>query len=161
MPRSMLHSPRGWESRYRKSPVTFSAFEGEVLGLVGLRGAGKVVLDIRRGDGPKECFNYTMASLAVTDGFLAQRPDDARRAVAAMKETHAALKKDVSLAAQVGRKVFPPREAALIAALIERDLPYYSTEITPQFFAAMNEFARRRGSLKGDPIFSEVVSGIR
>lgn len=126
-----------------------------------LSGVGKVVLDIRRGDGPKECFNYTMASLAVTDGFLAQRPDDARRAVAAMKETHAALKKDVSLAAQVGRKVFSPREAALIAALIERDLPFYSTEITPQFFAAMNKFARRRGILKGDPIFSEVVSGIR
>ena len=95
-------------------------------------GAGTVVLDIRRGDGPKECFNYTMASLAVTDEFLAQRPDDARRAVTAMEDTHAALKNDVSLAAQVGRKVFPEREASLIAALIERDLPYYSTEITPR-----------------------------
>ena len=124
-------------------------------------GAGTVVLDIRRGDGPKECFNYTMASLAVTDDFLAQRPDDARRAVAAMIDTHAALKVDVSLATQVGRKVFPDREASLIAALIERDLPYYSTEITPQFVTAMNEFARRRGILKGDPIFSEVVAEIR
>ena len=125
-----------------------------------LSGAGKVVLDIRRGDGPKECFNYTMASLAVTDDFLAQRPDDARRAVTAMKEAHAALKKDVSLAAQVGQKVFPPREAALIATLIERDLPYYSTEITPDFVAAMNEFARRRGILKGDPSFSDVVATV-
>jgi len=125
-----------------------------------LSGAGKVVLDIRRGDGPKECFNYTMASLAVTDDFLAQRPDDARRAVTAMKEAHAALKKDVSLAAQVGQKVFPPREAALIATLIERDLPYYSTEITPDFVAAMNEFARRRGILKGDPGFSDVVATV-
>jgi hypothetical protein len=34
-------------------------------------GAGKVVLDVRRGDDPKECFNYTMASLDVTDKFLA------------------------------------------------------------------------------------------
>jgi NitT/TauT family transport system substrate-binding protein len=124
-------------------------------------GAGTVVLDIRRGDGPKECFNYTMASLAVTDDFLAQRPDDARRAVTAMEETHAALKNDVSLASQLGREVFSEREASLIAALIERDLPYYSTEITPQFVTAMNEFARRRGILKGDPIFSEVVGGIR
>src|SRR5215475_7766389 len=47
-------------------------------------GAGKVVLDIRRGDGPKECFNYTMASLAVTDRFLAQRPQDAARMVHAI-----------------------------------------------------------------------------
>ena len=124
-------------------------------------GAGTVVLDIRRGDGPKECFNYTMASLAVTDEFLAQRPDDARRAVNAMEQTHAALKNDVSLAAQIGRKVFPEREASLIAVLIERDLPFYSTQITPEFVAAMNEFARQRGILQGDPIFSEVVGGIR
>jgi len=123
-------------------------------------GAGTVVLDIRRGDGPKECFNYTMASLAVTDEFLQKRPDDARRAVTAMKETHAALKKDVSLAAQVGRKVFPEREAALIAGLIERDLPFYTTDITPDFVAAMNEFARRRGILKGDPDYSQVVASV-
>jgi ABC-type nitrate/sulfonate/bicarbonate transport system substrate-binding protein len=124
-------------------------------------GAGTVVLDIRRGDGPKECFNYTMASLAVTDDFLARRPDDARRAVTAMEDTHAALKSDVSLAAEVGRMVFPEREASLIAALIERDLPYYSTEITPDFVAAMNEFARQRGILKGAPTFSEVVAALR
>jgi NitT/TauT family transport system substrate-binding protein len=124
-------------------------------------GAGTVVLDIRRGDGPKECFNYTMASLAVTDDFLARRPDDARRALTAMEDTHAALKSDVSLAAEVGRMVFPEREASLIAALIERDLPYYSTEITPDFVAAMNEFARQRGILKGAPTFSEVVAALR
>lgn len=124
-------------------------------------GAGTVVLDIRRGDGPKECFNYTMASLAVTDDFLTRRPDDARRAVTAMEDTHAALKSDLSLAARVGRKVFPEREASLIAALIERDLPYYSTTITPDFVAAMNEFARQRGILKGAPTFSEVVAALR
>ena len=30
------------------------------------RGVGTVVLDVRRGDGPKACFNYTMASVAAT-----------------------------------------------------------------------------------------------
>jgi NitT/TauT family transport system substrate-binding protein len=124
-------------------------------------GAGTVVLDIRRGDGPKECFNYTMASLAVTDDFLAQRPDDARRAVAAMKETHAALKQDIALATKVGREVFPEREASLIAGLIERDLPYYSTDISSEFVAAMNHFARQRGILTGDPAFADVVAATR
>ncbi len=124
-------------------------------------GSGTVVLDIRRGDGPRECFNYTMASLAVTDDFLAQRGDDARRAVTAMEETHAALKNDVSLATQVGSRVFPERETLLIAGLIERDLPYYSTEITPEFVAAMNEFARRRGILEGDPSYADVVAATR
>ena len=61
-------------------------------------GAGKVVLDVRRGDGPKECFNYTMASMAVTDAFLAERSEDARKVVEAIDATHQALIKDVVLA---------------------------------------------------------------
>ncbi len=123
-------------------------------------GAGKVVLDIRRGDGPKECFNYTMASLAVTDRFLAERPQDAAGMVRAMDATHAALKSDVSLAAQVGRKVFPENEAKLIAGLIERDLPYYSTAITPDFVDGMNAFARHRGILTGHPGYGDVVAPV-
>src|ERR1700730_2289524 len=36
------------------------------------RGVGSIVLDVRRGDGPWACFNYTMAALADTD-LLAAR----------------------------------------------------------------------------------------
>ena len=52
------------------------------------------LLDVRRGDGPKECFNYTMASLAVTDDFAPDRAAIAAEMVAAMNDTHAALKAD-------------------------------------------------------------------
>jgi ABC-type nitrate/sulfonate/bicarbonate transport system substrate-binding protein len=121
-------------------------------------GAGKVVLDIRRGDGPKECFNYTMASLAVTDRFLAEHPKVAAGMVKAMEATHAALKADVSLAEKVGRKVFPASEAALIQKLIERDLPHYSTAISPEFVDGMNEFARKVGILDAHPQYSDVVA---
>lgn len=121
-------------------------------------GAGKVVLDIRRGDGPAECFNYTMASLAVTDDFLARHPGASARLVAAMNETHAALKRDLALAEQVGRKVFPEREASLIATLVERDLPYYTTSISQDFIAGMNDFARKRGILSGNPAYKDVVA---
>src|SRR5581483_456201 len=121
-------------------------------------GAGTVVLDVRRGDGPKECFNYTMASLAVTDRFLAERPQDGARIVAAMEATHAALKADVSQAEEVARAYFPPSEAALITPLIARDLPYYATAITPEFVAGMNAFARARGILKGDARYADVVA---
>ena len=121
-------------------------------------GAGKVVLDIRRGDGPADCFNYTMASLAVTDDFLARRPGDAARMVLAMDATHAALKQDVALASQVGAKVFPEREASLIAGLVQRDLPFYSTAISKEFVAGMNAFARSRGILAGNPAYADVVA---
>jgi ABC-type nitrate/sulfonate/bicarbonate transport system substrate-binding protein len=39
------------------------------------RGVGTVVLDVRRGDGPRPCFNYTMASIATTDGLIERSPE--------------------------------------------------------------------------------------
>src|SRR5882757_7523039 len=37
------------------------------------RGIGTVVLDVRRGDGPAGCFNYTMATMAATDHLIENR----------------------------------------------------------------------------------------
>jgi NitT/TauT family transport system substrate-binding protein len=122
------------------------------------RGVGTVVIDLRRGDGPKECFNYTMASLATTDRLIAERPDTAAAAVRAIVATHAALKADVTRATEVGRKLFPPSEAELIAELIRRDLPYYHASISKEFVAGMNQFSRDAGILKGNPVYEQVVA---
>jgi NitT/TauT family transport system substrate-binding protein len=122
------------------------------------RGVGTVVLDVRRGDGPKECFNYTMASIATTDRLIARSPEIAAAAVRAIVRTQAALKNDVSLATSVGRKLFPPQEAELIAELIRRDLPYYDAKITPEFVAGMNAFARSMGILSGLAPYERVVA---
>src|SRR5215468_8957425 len=81
------------------------------------RGVGAVVLDIRRGDGPPPCFNYTMASIAATDKLIHDRPDAAAGAVRATVAAHAALKADPGLARKVGDKLFPPQEAELIEDL--------------------------------------------
>jgi ABC-type nitrate/sulfonate/bicarbonate transport system substrate-binding protein len=122
------------------------------------RGVGTVVLDVRRGDGPKQCFNYTMASMATTDRLIERSPEIAAAAVRAIVKTQAALKTDVSLATGVGRKLFPPQEAELIAELIRRDLPYYDAKITPEFVAGMNAFAREVGILSGDVPYERVVA---
>jgi ABC-type nitrate/sulfonate/bicarbonate transport system substrate-binding protein len=122
------------------------------------RGVGTVVLDVRRGDGPKACFNYTMASIATTDRLIARSPEIAAAAVRAIVKTQAALKDDVSLATGVGHKLFPPQEAELIAELIRRDLPYYDAKITPEFVAGMNAFAREMGILSGDIPYEQVVA---
>ena len=121
-------------------------------------GAGTVVLDVRRGDGPKACFNYTMASLATTDALLQENPKLAGAAVRAILKTHAALKADPDLATKVGRKHFPASEAELIAELIRRDLPYYDPTISQEFVTGMNAFSRDIGILKGNPSYDEVVS---
>src|SRR5689334_22473079 len=58
------------------------------------RGVGTVVLDVRRGDGPKPCFNYTMASIATTDALIARAPEVAAAAVRAIVNTQKALRAD-------------------------------------------------------------------
>jgi len=121
-------------------------------------GAGTVVLDVRRGDGPKAAFNYTMASIATTERLIERSPDTAAAAVRAIVDTHQALKQDVTRATAVGRKLFPPSEADLIAELIRRDLPYYDATISPEFVAGMNRFARDVGILKGDAPYEQVVA---
>ena len=67
------------------------------------RGVGTVVLDVRRGDGPAEAFNYTMASIAATDRLIESTPgalvllrlidagelaDDLKQPVLAKAQTH-------------------------------------------------------------------------
>ena len=122
------------------------------------RGAGTVVLDVRRGDGPKPCFDYTMSTLATTDRLTRQSPDVVAAAVRALVKTQAALKADVNRAAEVGRRLFPAQEAALIAELIRRDLPYYDPSISPNFVAGMNRFARDIGILQGEIPYEKVVA---
>jgi ABC-type nitrate/sulfonate/bicarbonate transport system substrate-binding protein len=122
------------------------------------RGIGTLVLDVRRGDGPKPCFNYTMASIATTDRLIERSPETAAAAVRTIVKTHAALKADVTLATAIGRKLFPPVEAELIAELIRRDLPYYDARISRDFVAGMNAFARDLGILEGDVPYEGVVA---
>lgn len=122
------------------------------------RGAGTVVLDVRRGDGPPGCFNYTMASVATTDRLINGRPETAAAAVRAIVAAHVALKADPGLARKVGEKLFPSQEAALIEDLIRRDLPYYDASISPAFVDGMNRFARNLGILKRNPSYEDVVA---
>jgi len=126
---------------------------------VAIRGGyGTLVLDIRRGDGPKECFNYTMASIATTDALIARDPAAAAGAVRALVRTHRVLSEDPDRATAIGHKLFPPAEADLIADLIRRDLPYYDAAITPDFVAGMNRFAHAEGVLNRDVPYEHVVA---
>ena len=122
------------------------------------RGVGSIVLDVRRGDGPKPCFNYTVAAVAATDRLIAPSPDVAASAIRAIANTHAALRQDLTLATNIGRKLFPPEEAELIAELIRRDLPYYDANISAECVAGMNQFARDVGILQGDVPYDAIVA---
>src|SRR5215208_648870 len=47
-------------------------------------GVGTVVLDVRRGDGPAGCFDYTMPVLAATENLVERSPEIAAAAVRAL-----------------------------------------------------------------------------
>src|ERR1700751_1757687 len=86
------------------------------------RGVGTIILDVRRGDGPRPCFNYTMASVAATDRLIDGSPEVAGGAARASAQNPPAPSAAPERANEVGRKLFPPAEAELIAELIRRDL---------------------------------------
>ncbi|MFB9127547.1 ABC transporter substrate-binding protein [Paraburkholderia dipogonis] len=121
-------------------------------------GVGTVVVDVRRGGGPSDAFNFTMASLATTDQLISRSPEVAAAAVRAVVRTHKALKNDITLASKVGGLMFPPNEAALIETLIARDVPYYDASISKSFIEGMNQFSRNIGILKGNPTYEDIVA---
>jgi NitT/TauT family transport system substrate-binding protein len=121
-------------------------------------GAGSLVLDVRRGDGPPGCFDYTFASLAATDEYVDEDPPRAQAIVRALRRAHSLLADEPERAAAVGERVFPAEQAALIAELVRRDAPFYDAEIPERAITGMNRFARERGLLEGDPAYEQIVA---
>jgi ABC-type nitrate/sulfonate/bicarbonate transport system substrate-binding protein len=119
---------------------------------------GNVVLDVRRHDGPKECFDYTMPSVATTDRLISDRPEVAAGAIRAIMKTQVLLRSNIGLATEVGRRLFPALEAELIGRVVERDLPYYNPSVSKDFVESMNQFSRDVGLLKGSPSYQDVVA---
>ena len=122
------------------------------------RGAGTMVIDARRGDGPSTAFNFTMPALITSQKMIDDEPDACAAAVRALVKTQKALREDVSLATEVGKKRFPETEAGLIAQVVERDLPFYTAAITEDFVVGMNKFQKDVGLVTGDFKYEQVVA---
>jgi NitT/TauT family transport system substrate-binding protein len=121
-------------------------------------GVGTIVLDVRRGDGPAGCFDYTFGALATTDRLIEQSPEIAAAALRALVDAQADLKADPGRATLVGEKRFPPRETGLIAQIVARDLPYYDAAISETSIAGVVNFARGLAILDRDVAYGDVVA---
>jgi ABC-type nitrate/sulfonate/bicarbonate transport system substrate-binding protein len=122
------------------------------------KGVGRVILDVRRGLGPAFAFHYTMPVLVTSDRVIARDCEVVANAVRAVVDAQQALKADVTIATKIGRAVFPPADAELIAATVERDLPYYDPAITKLAVAGINRFATAIGLLEGPVPFEQIVA---
>jgi ABC-type nitrate/sulfonate/bicarbonate transport system substrate-binding protein len=150
----------GWSSAQALADRAVDGFWANGLGaeVAVRRGVGSIVLDVRRGDGPRAAFDYTFPALATTDGQIARMPDRVAGARRAIERAHTALKQDPALAGSVARKLFRAEEAELVAGLVHRDLPYYDPAISRRSAACLNRFARDVGLLDNDVPYEEMVA---
>ncbi len=121
-------------------------------------GVGTMVLDVRRGDGPAGCFDYTFASLGVTDTFVAKDHGRAEAIVRALRHAQQLLIEQPERAVEIGERVFPAEQAGLIAELVRRDVPYYAAEIPQRAIRGLNRFARLQGLLADDARYEQIVA---
>jgi NitT/TauT family transport system substrate-binding protein len=122
------------------------------------QGIGKVILDVRRGIGPAAAFHYTMPVLATSNALLERHPELIAGGMRAVLAAQRALKADVRLATTVGRALFPPAEAALIADVVARDLPYYDPEMSEMAIEGLNRFAQSAGLLRERVAYADIVA---
>jgi NitT/TauT family transport system substrate-binding protein len=123
-------------------------------------GAGKILIDVRRGDDPSGVRHFTFAGMAVTDAFIERESDAVAAAVRAIVEAQKALRRDPGLAEEVGRRKFPPDAALLIAAVVSRDVAFYNPYINSEDVAGINRFAQSVGHLSR-PVAYEQVAAVR
>jgi ABC-type nitrate/sulfonate/bicarbonate transport system substrate-binding protein len=122
------------------------------------RGIARILLDVRRGDGPPAARTWTFPALITTERLMREQPDAAAGAVRAIVRTQRALRADPQLAARAAQRLFPAEEAGLIAFEVARDVPFYDATITEEMVAHAARFAREMGVLEGEVRYGELVA---
>ncbi len=121
-------------------------------------GAARVVLDVRRGDGPAEAFHYTFASIVASGRTVEERPDAVRAIARALAATHCALRDDPTVAQSAADRLFPAVEASLAVELVRRDTKFYDATVDAAAVEGVARFLRALGSIDGHVTRAEVVA---
>jgi len=121
-------------------------------------GAGKILVDVRRGDDPAEVRFCTFAGMATTDDFISREPEAMAAAVRAIVTAQKALRADPTLARAVGLRKFPKDAAELIANVVARDVEFYQPAISDNQIVKMNRFAESVRQLTAPVNYEEVVA---
>lgn len=122
------------------------------------RGIAKILLDVRRGDGPPAARTWTFPALITTERLVQEQPDIAAAAVRAIVKTQRALRAAPQLAAKAAQRLFPAEEASLIAFEVARDVEFYDATVTEEMIAHASRFAREMGVLEGEVRYGELVA---
>lgn len=121
-------------------------------------GAGSVVIDPRRGDGPIGAGNYSFAALATTESKIERHPDRIEAMIRAITRAQAIIRQEPRRAAEVVKKLFPSSEAELMSQILERDREFYRPTISVDTISEMNRFATASGLLSHPVPYEQVVA---
>jgi NitT/TauT family transport system substrate-binding protein len=121
-------------------------------------GSAKLHIDLRRGDGPQGARYYSFPALTTRAQLVKDHPEIAAGAIRAVRAAQKALRADPSLATGIGEKLFPADEAPLIAALIERDAPFYDATITREAIAGVVKFTKESGLISKSVSYEDIVA---
>jgi len=121
-------------------------------------GAGSVVIDPRRGDGPIGAGNYSFAALATTESKIERHPDRIEAMLRAVTRAQAIIRQEPRRAAEVVKKLFPSSEGELMSQILERDREFYRPTISVDTISEMNRFATASGLLSHPVPYEQVVA---
>ena len=121
-------------------------------------GLGAVILDVRRGIGPSRARHYTFSALVGAERSIRDQPQIMESAVRAVCNAQRALRKEPTLARQVGERLFPLTQAEMIAEVVRRDIDFYDPEISAESVLGVNSFARAMGLPSEDAPYDNVVA---
>ena len=122
------------------------------------RGVGKVLVNVRHGDGLPVARGYTLSALVTTEALIASDPEPVAAAMRAMVCVQRVLRADPAQVAVVGQRRFSPAAATVITTLVERDVPFYDPITSESALAALNRFAHALGLLATAVPYEQVVA---
>ncbi len=115
-------------------------------------------VDPRQGEGPKFLQQMTFSTLQAGDRFIRANPELTARLIKAIVKTLKRLRADPEAGVEVGRKVFPKMDVALIRQIVGVERNTYYPAITEEAVKAVNEFQKISGAVKGDIPYEKVVA---
>ena len=131
--------------------------DGLIARMIVSEGLGTVVVDLRQGHGPKECYNYTVAALAATDRFVSTSPTATAAIVQALVSAEKALRADPKIALPIADKFFP-QQAKYIVEKVRFDSLFYDASISRKLVSGMAKFLIAERALSAELLYEDVVA---
>ncbi len=118
---------------------------------------GKVILDLRQGDGPAGASRSTFATLQATEEFVKGNPEVIGRVISALCKATKAVREDPRKFVPVAKKYFPNVEDDVLERALLGESSSYGSEITAEMIKSVSDINVAVAVIKGPHGLEDVV----